>query len=125
MKKVLQVAVAVPAILFLVIGIRWIVDPAAGAEALGMPLLDGVGRSSQIGDMTAFFLSLSFMIFGGLITAKRAWFYAPVMMLGLAACFRIMAWLVHDAALAIPLIVPEIVIASFLLFASAYICEEG
>ena len=124
MKKAYQIVVALPGIIFLFFGIRWIIDPASAAEALGMPLLDGVGRSTQIGDMTSFFLSLSVLIFGGLITAKRIWFYVPVMMLGLTAFFRIVAWIVHDAALAIPLIAPEIIIASLIFFASAKICER-
>ena len=124
MKKALRVVVALPGILFLFLGIRWIIDPASAAEALGMPLLEGVGRSTQVGDMTAFFLSLSILIFAGLITAKRIWFYGPVMMLGLAAFFRIIAWIVHDAALAIPLIAQEIIIAALLFFASAQICEK-
>jgi len=124
MKKLLQVLIALPGILFLFLGIRWIIDPEKAANALGMPLLDGIGRSTQVGDMTAFFLSVGFLIFGGLITAKRVWFYAPVMMLGLAACFRVVAWIVHDAALAIALIAPEIIIAALLYFASARICER-
>jgi hypothetical protein len=124
MKRVLQVVVALPGILFLFLGLRWIIDPASAAGALGMTLLDGVGRSTQIGDLTAFFIVISLSIFAGLITAKRIWFYPPVMLLGFAAFFRMIAWLVHDAALAVPMIVPEILIAALLFFASAHICDK-
>lgn len=124
MKRVLQVVVTLPGILFLFLGLRWIVDPTSAADALGMPLLDGVGRSSQIGDLSAFFIVIGLSIFAGLITAKRIWFYPPVMLLGLAAIFRMVAWIIHDAALAVPLIVPEVFIATLLFFVSAHICDK-
>jgi len=124
MRKILQILVGLPGVLFLFLGIRWLVDPGSAAEALGMPLLEGVGRSTQIGDLAAFFITLSVMIFAGLITGKRTWFYPPVMLLGLAALFRITAWIVHDAALAMHLIVPELVVATLLFFVSAQISEK-
>ena len=48
MNKILKVIVAVPAILFLIIGLRCLVAPAGVAGEFGMPLLDGLGRSTQI-----------------------------------------------------------------------------
>ncbi len=119
MKTVLRILVAFPAVLFVVMGLRWITDPAAAATALGMTLLDGVGRSSQIGDVGALFLSMGMMMLLALITARRSWFYAPAMMLALVAVLRLLAWLLHDAALALDMIVVEVVIAGILLFASS------
>ena len=40
----------------LLIGLGWWVHPAAAAEMLGASLLDGTGRSTQIGDSGAFFV---------------------------------------------------------------------
>ena len=119
MKTVLRILVTLPAVLFVVMGLRWITDPAAAANALGMTLLDGVGRSSQIGDVGALFLSMGMMMLLALITARRSWFYAPAMMLALVAVLRLLAWLLHDAALALDMIVVEVVIAGILLFASS------
>ena len=119
MNKLLRVIVALPGVLFVVMGLRWLTDPAGAAQALGMPLLDGVGRSTQIGDLGAFFVALGAMMLIGVITAKRAWLYAPAMVLAGAAVFRVCAWLLHDAALATALIAPEVVIASVLLFAAS------
>ena len=37
--------------------VNWIFDPAGAAASLGMnTILDGIGRSTLIGDFTAFFL---------------------------------------------------------------------
>ena len=118
MKTLLRILVALPAALFVVTGLRWIVDPAASAAALGMPLLEAVGRSTQVGDMAAFFLSLGAFMLVALITRKRSWFYAPAVLLGLTAVCRILAWLIHDAALAIPFIALEAVVACLLLVAA-------
>ena len=123
-KKVFRGVVFVPGILFLVMGFRWLVDPEAAAGELGMPLLDGIGRSSQVGDMAAFFLTVGITIIIAAITRKRVWFYPPVLLLGIAAISRIMAWLVHDAALAVNLIAPEVVIASLLMFASVKLSRQ-
>jgi hypothetical protein len=116
--KILRVIVALLGVLFVLIGLRWLIDPSSAAVQLGMPLLDGLGRSTQIGDFSAFFLTLGTFILIALITSKRVCYYPAIMLLGIAAVGRILAWLIHDAALAIDMIVPEIVIASILLFAA-------
>ena len=119
MKTVLRILVALPAVLFIVMGLRWIADPTGAATGLGMTLLEGVGRSSQIGDVGALFLSMGIMMLLALITARRSWFYAPALMLCLVALLRLLAWLLHDAALTLDMIVVEVVVAGILLFASS------
>ncbi len=123
MKTLLRVLVMLPAVLFVMMGLRWITDPAGAATALGMTLLDGVGRSSQIGDVGALFLSMGMMMLLALITARRSWFYAPALMLSVVALLRLLAWLLHDAALALDMIVVEVVIASILLFAASRLSQ--
>lgn len=123
MNKLLRVIVAIPGIMFVVTGLRWLVDPSAAAAQFGMPLLDGLGRSSQIGDMASFFLCLGMLILIALITAKRVWYYPPIMLLAVTAVARIVAWLVHDAAPAMEMIAPEVIIASLLLLASRRLAE--
>lgn len=125
MNKVLSVVVALPGIMFIVTGLRWLVDPSAAAAQFGMPLLEGLGRSSQIGDMASFFLTLGTLILIALITAKRVWYYPPIMLLTVTAAGRILAWLVHDAAPAIEMIAPEIIIACLLLLASRRLAQQA
>ena len=80
MNKVLNVLVALVGVLFLLSGLRWLFDPTAAAATLGMPLLDGVGRSTQIGDMAAFFLTLGLLIMMGLVTPSAAYWPGRRMM---------------------------------------------
>jgi hypothetical protein len=119
MDKVVRVLVALCGVFFVVTGLRWLVDPAGAAGAMGMELLGGIGRSTQIGDLATFFLALGMMILVGLITSRRHWFHVPALMLLAAAIFRVLAWLLHDAALAGQLIVLELVVACLLLFGAS------
>jgi hypothetical protein len=124
MNSLLRAVVALPAIGFLVIGLRWAIDPSSAASDLGMTLLSGVGRSSQIGDVGALFLSMGSMILIALTTGQRSWFYAPALMLSLIAVLRILAWLLHDAALTLDMIILEVIVASLLLLASSRLSRE-
>lgn len=125
MNKILRVVVALPAILFMVMGIRWVVAPAGMAPELGMPLLEGAGLSTQVGDLGAFFVALSCYILIGIITQKRSWLYAGALLLGLTATFRVLAWLLHGASFATESIGVEVVVATLLLFAASRISTEN
>ena len=119
----LRAILVLPAIGFLVTGLRFAVAPAGAAKGLAMPLLDGAGRSSQIGDVGALFGGMGLMILTALVTRERIWFVAPAILLFLVAVLRVLAWLFHGAALVMPMIVPEIVIGALLLVASTKLTE--
>ena len=105
-------------ILFLVTGLRWLLAPAGIAPDFGLTLGTGIGLSSQVGDMSAFFLTLGVCMLMGLTTRRSIWYYPPIMLLSLTAVGRVLAWLIHDAALATQLIAPEVIVSLVLLFAS-------
>lgn len=115
MNMLLRLLVGLPAIMFIVIGLGWLVDPATVAAQFGMPVLDGLGLSTQIGDLGSFFVSGGSMVLLGLFTAKRQWFLAPAMLLGTTAVFRTLAWLLQGASLAVPQIAIEVVLCVLLL----------
>ena len=102
----------------MVTGLRWLVAPSGIAPQFGLTLDQGVGLSSQVGDMSAFFLTLASCILIALITGRRSWYYPAILLLSLTAIGRIVAWLVHDAALALDLIAPEVIVSIILLMAS-------
>ena len=105
-------------ILFLVTGLRWLLAPAGIAPDFGLALGSGIGLSSQVGDMSAFFLTLGVCILTGLTTQRSVWYYPPIILLSLTAVGRVLAWLIHDAALATQLIAPEVIASLVLFFAS-------
>ena len=105
-------------ILFLVTGLRWLLAPAGIAPDFGLALGSGIGLSSQVGDMSAFFLTLGVCMLTGLTTQRSVWYYPAIMLLLLTAVGRVLAWLLHDAALATQLIALEVIVSLVLLFAS-------
>lgn len=119
MNTALRGVVGIVGGLFLLQGLSWLVWPATAAEGLGMPLLDGVARSTQIGDFAAFFVGLGTMILLGTLRQERTWLLAGAMLLGGAAIGRTVAALLHSAAFATQFIVIEALIAALLLFAAS------
>lgn len=125
MHKALKVILILPALLFTAMGLRILFDPAGALGELGMPLLDGLGRSTQIGDLGAFFITGALLIILGVFTGKREWLYAPALLLGLTAVFRVWATVGHGATLAVQQIAVEVVICVLLLFAASRIRPAG
>ncbi len=121
-QKILSVVVSLMAVVFLAAGLLWLIAPSSASALLGMPLLTGVALSTQIGDLSSFFLSSGLFIMMGLMTKKSTWFYLPVTLLSVAAFGRIMSTLVHGAPLALDLIIPEIVSAVILFLAAKRLC---
>lgn len=125
MNVALKAVVLLCGVLFIVTGLRWLLAPAGVAPEFGLALSTGVGLSSQIGDMSAFFLTLGASILMGLTTGRAIWYYPPMILLSLTAVGRILAWLLHDAALATGLIAPEVIVALILLIASRRLATQG
>ena len=125
MNIALRAIVLVCGVLFIVTGLRWLLAPVGVAPEFGLVLSSGVGLSSQIGDMSAFFLTLGVCILMGLITQRAIWYYPPIILLSLTAVGRLLAWLLHDAALAMNLIAPEVIVALILMIASRRLPAQG
>ena len=117
MKNVLRIVAGLFGALFLINGLQWIISPATIAEQLGMPLLEGVGLSTQIGDMGSFFITVGAMTLIGVITQTRHWFYAPSMLLLMAALYRTLSAALYGAPFVISAIAVEVVVGLFLIFA--------
>ena len=112
---VARVLAVLVALLMGSLAVRWLFDPASAAESLGMPLLDGIGRSTQVGDFSAFFVSATVLCLVGAIRQETSWLYSTALLLGTAALFRTTAWAFHGASLAIASIVAELVMTGMLI----------
>ena len=117
--------VLIPAILFVATGIRWLVAPAEVAPSFGLSLSEGIGLSSQVGNLASFFITLGSCMLIALITELRSWYYPPMMLLAITAVGRIVSWLLHDATLAVSQIMVEMTVALILLFASRRLPQEN
>jgi len=96
--RALTLLLALFSILFVVMGLRWLVNPAGSA-----PHLSGLIA---------------------LVSRNRIWFYPPAMLLLFAASGRTVAWVVHGADFALQSIVFEILVASLFLIGSKVLAER-
>jgi hypothetical protein len=117
----IRIAAGVVGLLYLLQGVGWLANPADAAKGLGMPLLDGMGRSTQVGDLSAFFLALGVMVLLGAYRANAQWLQAGALLIGLPAVTRSLVWLLHDAPFATTFIVIEVVSAGLLLLLASRI----
>ena len=118
MIRIITLLVALASLLFVAIGVRWLVDPAGAAPELGLSLSQGLGLSTQIGDISSFFLTLGLCIAIALVSKQGIWYYPAIMLLVFAVLGRLAAWSVHGAALAVPQIAVEVLVALLLWYAS-------
>ena len=101
--------------------VSWLLDPETAAASLGMTYMDGIGRSTLVGDMSAFFVFLVVMCFMGAITKIGHYLHSAGLLLLLAAIFRTLAWGIHGAEFATTFIVLEAACAALLFFSGTKI----
>ena len=118
MRSPLRIVALLLGAFFTLQGITWIFAPARAAEGLGMPLLDGLARSTQVGDFAAYFLAIGVTALVGSRPGRARLLLVPAGVLGGAALLRTLAWLMHDAAFAGTFIGVELVSAALLLLAA-------
>ena len=119
MNKFLVVLNAINGVLFIAIGLLWVISPyEAGANFGILEISEGLGRSSLIGDVGSYFFCIGLMMILAAYTLKSIWFYAPAMLLGVTALFRVISWAAHDATFATQFIIIEILLITLLLVTS-------
>ena len=106
--------------------VNWIFDPAGAAASLGMnTILDGIGRSTLIGDFTAFFAAIATFIAIGIYKEEGKWLFSAAIILGLAAVFRNGAWLIHGADYAMTPIIAEVLFTIILVYSGRQLNKTG
>ena len=103
-----------------IIALRWILSPEDSAYSLGMVLLDGAGRNTQIRDFTALFASTSIFCFLSIVTRQYQWIFSSGIVFSLIALINVLASQLHDAPLTYSSLIAEIIFA-VMAFTSAFI----
>ena len=115
MTTTLRILSALLGVIFALVFLLWLFDPARATGAFNMPLLEGMARNTQVGDFTAFFFALAAFIGLGVVRQQRSWLLAASLVLGSAAVFRILSVVMHDATLVASSVAVEVVGAVILL----------
>ena len=103
-----------------IIALRWILSPEDSANSLGMVLLDGAGKNTQIRDFTALFSSTSIFCFISITTRQYQWIFSSGIVFLLIALISVLASQLHDAPLTYSSLIAEIIFA-VIAFTSAFI----
>ena len=104
-----------PSLIFLSSAYTWITNPSKASNDLGMQYLEGIGRSTQIGDFSAFFIGVSVFCLLGSIFKNVSFLFAAVIILLSAAIMRIVAWQIYSADLASIFIGVEMIASTMIL----------
>ena len=119
MNRLLVVLNTINGVIFIVLGLLWVISPYEAAANFGiLEIPEGLGRSSLIGDVGSYFFCIGVMMILAVYTLRSIWFYAPAMLLGVTALFRVISWLAHDATFATQFIIIEILLVILLLITS-------
>ncbi len=102
-------------VLMLLNCLLWILDPSTAARGLEMPLLEGLGSNSQIGDFTAFFFTAGLFACIGAYRAEHIWLYPTISLIGSAAFFRSYAVVAHGSDPLVSTIIIEIIMSAILI----------
>ena len=94
----------------LLIGATWWYQPETAAGLLGASLLDGTGRTAQIGDSGAFFIGVGVLMLWGAVRQRALFVLIGGGLVGLVAPGRILSATLHGGAVTTPEVVVECVI---------------
>lgn len=124
MRSPLRIAIIPFGAFFAFQGLLWLADPERAAAGLGMSLLEGVARSTQIGDLSALLLTAGATILLGARPGRARLLYVPMGLFCTAAVARTLAWVLHGAAFAARFILIELAVAALLLAAARQLDES-
>ena len=94
----------------LIMGAMWWYQPETAAGLLGASLLDGTGRSAQIGDSGAFFIGVGVLLLWGAVRQHAVLVLIGGCLVGLVAPGRILSSTLHNGAVTTPEVIVECVI---------------
>ena len=114
----IRIAAALPGFLLLMNAVGLAVAPEGVVTSLGMTYLDGLGRSSQVGDTGAFFACGGLFIVFGAFRARPQWIMAGAFLFLAAAIYRVLAAVLHGAEFASTFITVEVVSFFWLMVAA-------
>jgi len=123
LRVILQLAAALPGIFISLLCILFLTQPEQAAGRLDMKMLDGIGRSIQIGAFCLFFFGTAVLILLGAIRSRIRWLYAGAMFIGGMAAIRILAAMAYGSGMTTESIVYALIMTCWLCVC-AYLIDE-
>jgi len=118
--KLANILSGILGIVLTIIAIRWILLPEESANSLGMILLDGSGRNTQIRDFTSIFASTAIFCSLSIATKQFQWIFSSGIIFLIIAIMSIVASQLHEAPISYSSLIAEIIFA-MIAFTSAFL----
>ncbi len=125
MLSVLRIITVLSGLGLFLIGVIWWLQPSTAAEMLGASLLDGTGRSSQIGDSGAFFIGAGGLLALGAIRNHAALVMSGGLLVGLVIPGRVLSATTHGGAWTPDEIAGECIVLVVALLTAAVIHRQN
>jgi hypothetical protein len=115
MTRILRILSIIIGVFLGITAVNWMFNPSNAAMDLGMDLLTGMGRNTQIGDMTAFFTTGSLFILLGVFKNRPDFLVVPAFLMVSAAFFRLTSGAFYDSDIVVEAVIFE-VLSALILF---------
>ena len=125
MMNSLRALTALSGLGLLLIGLGWWIHPAAAAEMLGASLLEGTGRSTQIGDSGAFFIGAGALLAWGAIRKSATLTLVGGILVALVIPGRVLSATTHGGAWTPDEIAGECIVLILALLTAAAIRQQN
>ena len=125
MLTLLRIMTTLSGLGLLLIGVIWWLAPATAAEVLGASLLEGTGRSTQIGDSGAFFIGAGGLLALGAIRHHAALLISGGLLVGLVIPGRVLSATTHGGAWTPDEIAGECIVMIVALLTAAAISRQN
>ena len=125
MLSLLRIVTVLSGLGLFLIGVIWWLQPATAAEMLGASLLDGTGRSTQIGDSGAFFIGAGGLLALGAIRSHAVLVISGGLLVGLVIPGRVLSVTTHGGAWTPDEIAGECVVLVVALLTAAAIHRQN
>ena len=125
MLTLLRIMTTLSGLGLLLIGVIWWLAPATAAEVLGANLLEGTGRSTQIGDSGAFFIGAGGLLALGALRKHAALVISGGLLVGLVIPGRVLSATTHGGTWTPDQIVGECIVLIVALLTAAAIRQQN
>ena len=125
MLTLLRIITTLSGLGLLLMGVIWWLQPATAAEILNASLLDGTGRSTQIGDSGAFFIGAGGLLALGAIRQHVALVISGGLLVGLVIPGRVLSATTHGGTWTPDEIAGECIVLIFALVTAAAIHRKN
>lgn len=125
MLSLLRIITVLSGLGLFLIGVIWWLQPATAAEILGASLLDGTGRSTQVGDSGAFFIGAGGLLSLGAIRNHAALVISGGLLVGLVIPGRVLSATTHGGAWTPDKIAGECIVLVVALLTAAAIHRQN